>query len=709
MQTIMTEREVFTKGVIASNTFSIKANGKAFKVLIDGLYSDKIRAVIRELWSNAFDSHIAAGKADQPFDCQLPSWTDPVFRVRDYGTSLSHDGVMNLYTTVFESSKEDTNEQVGKLGLGSKSPFAYTDTFTVTAWLNGEKRIYSAYIGSDHVPQIALMSRTADSGKTGLEVSFPVKSSDYSAFVDAAGRVAIGFDVAPKISGGKIANVLDEVAEEGDGWKLWRTSDYSLRAQAKQGCVVYPLDADAIPGLTSGQRDMLRAPIFIDFPIGDLEISASRESLGYDAATCANIKRRVEEIQAEVKARFEDKINSVKTRWEAMEMVAEIQNGNYPAFVRKIVEEMTFKGKTVGRKVMLRPDAVGKGFFLATLDSWSIRNGSTQNPDKHFAASAFVEPGNCIIYLHDTQERVTYAPWRLANHFRKLGNKSQRVLYLRGRFTKRRIAQLKVRLGRPSDDLFVWLHKLPAPDMTGANGPRKPVKVKRVHSRGTSETDVDFELGGYYVPMRRDNILGDDKVGQCAQVGEYAANAVFEALKQLGYIENDATLYGIPATLIRKVKGDQWVNIFDLAQKAVSEMNQKEFLEYRQLGAYDRDMQDIASIVSQIKQHPLGSLGAATDAIRAQDENKRRTGELAHYKFYERIINQLYTYGSAAHNLTQTPAGTSAYNRALKKMSEAYPLLKFINYGHDKAVKDIAKYIDLVDAHNGYGIVPVRD
>ena len=49
MLTAMAPREVSSYGVQATNTFSIRANGKAFKVLIDGLYSDKIRAVVREL------------------------------------------------------------------------------------------------------------------------------------------------------------------------------------------------------------------------------------------------------------------------------------------------------------------------------------------------------------------------------------------------------------------------------------------------------------------------------------------------------------------------------------------------------------------------------------------------------------------------------------------------------------------------------------
>ena len=47
-----------------SSAFTIRTSAKAFKVLSDNLYSDKITAVIRELSCNAYDSHVQAGKKD---------------------------------------------------------------------------------------------------------------------------------------------------------------------------------------------------------------------------------------------------------------------------------------------------------------------------------------------------------------------------------------------------------------------------------------------------------------------------------------------------------------------------------------------------------------------------------------------------------------------------------------------------------------------
>ena len=71
-----------------SHAFTVQAGAKMFQMLSSGLYSDKIRAAIRELSTNAFDSHVDNGCPTRPFDVQLPTKLDPQFRLRDYGTGL---------------------------------------------------------------------------------------------------------------------------------------------------------------------------------------------------------------------------------------------------------------------------------------------------------------------------------------------------------------------------------------------------------------------------------------------------------------------------------------------------------------------------------------------------------------------------------------------------------------------------------------------
>ena len=146
MQFHVAHAEVEAQGFAETASFQIAASGKAFKGLIDGLYSRKIEAAIRELSTNALDAHVAAGNGE-PFEIHLPTHFEPTFYIRDYGTGMSHDLVMRRYRTMFDSTKDglnetdadtDPNSQVGMLGLGSKSFFAYTDTCTLTIWQDGD-------------------------------------------------------------------------------------------------------------------------------------------------------------------------------------------------------------------------------------------------------------------------------------------------------------------------------------------------------------------------------------------------------------------------------------------------------------------------------------------------------------------------------------------------------------------------------------------
>ena len=111
--------EVVLSNVGATGEFRIRNSAKAFKILSDGLYSNKIRAIVRELSCNALDSHIGAGKPNVPFEVHLPTVLEPWFAVRDFGLGLDGDQVTNIYTTYFESTKTDSNAFIGALGLSS--------------------------------------------------------------------------------------------------------------------------------------------------------------------------------------------------------------------------------------------------------------------------------------------------------------------------------------------------------------------------------------------------------------------------------------------------------------------------------------------------------------------------------------------------------------------------------------------------------------
>jgi hypothetical protein len=88
-------KPVQSGGMNISVRFGMDMNGKSFGLLTSGLYSDIITTIVRELSTNAHDSHLAAVKAGLmpeyiPFEVSCPTAFDPHFMVRDFGTGLRY-------------------------------------------------------------------------------------------------------------------------------------------------------------------------------------------------------------------------------------------------------------------------------------------------------------------------------------------------------------------------------------------------------------------------------------------------------------------------------------------------------------------------------------------------------------------------------------------------------------------------------------------
>ena len=233
-------------GLDAPQQFSIQNSQIAFETLSSRLYTDPIRAVIRELSCNAYDAHVAAGKKDQPFEVALPTNFDPSFRIRDYGPGMSHEQVLSLYCTYFASDKTNNNSVIGAFGLGSKSPFAYflrngkAGGFAVISCYGGKARTYAAFIDNGF-PKVELQDeRDTTPGNTGLEVIFPVEQRDVWEFENKARIVFEFFDPPPKFNK-RMEVSRPEYTIETERWGLRKSADteQGTGVRAVMGGVAY--------------------------------------------------------------------------------------------------------------------------------------------------------------------------------------------------------------------------------------------------------------------------------------------------------------------------------------------------------------------------------------------------------------------------------------------------------------------------------------
>lgn len=150
------------------NSFKVNISSVAIKAMID-MYEDKELAVVRELLTNAWDSHIVAGNTDTPIDVDLFHTNPNIFRIRDYGTGISEEDMQD-YCTIYHSSKRESNDQTGCWGVGSKVPFAIVDNYIVSSYYNGTKLTYLMSI-SDSIPKFSLLSRVETTEPNGLEIT----------------------------------------------------------------------------------------------------------------------------------------------------------------------------------------------------------------------------------------------------------------------------------------------------------------------------------------------------------------------------------------------------------------------------------------------------------------------------------------------------------------------------------------------------------
>ena len=303
------KKNVVVSGDFEQTNFKLKADPKAFNILSDKIYTNKVKAVIREISTNAYDAHVAAGN-DEPFDVHLPTDLEPWFSVRDYGTGLSHEDCMEIYTTYFHSTKTDSNDYVGALGLGSKSPYSIADSFTVTSWFNGEKRVYSAYKDENDCPQFALLTADSTDEPNGIEVS--VAAGDCYEFEQEAVSVYKFFDKLPNIN---IDSVVRNIEDEHKQYKI-KTEEFATTTQwgsvtCVMGNVGYRLNRGDIVHAMSDME------VVLYFNIGDLNFTPGRESLSLDDKTKNNVIAKLDLLKEGMKQALQVKIDACETYYEA--------------------------------------------------------------------------------------------------------------------------------------------------------------------------------------------------------------------------------------------------------------------------------------------------------------------------------------------------------------------------------------------------------
>jgi len=299
-------------------------------LLADKIYTHKERAVIRELSCNAHDSHVRALelgtlKEDRPFDVHLPTSLEPWFLIRDYGIGLEDDDIANVYGGIGISTKRDSNDFIGCMGIGSLSVYSLVDSFTVKSYFNGEVRTYQCMRDEKRNPKVIPLSVADTDEPNGLEVKFTVNKNFYK-FEDEAVHVFSFWDgTFPNINNDRVINrrknVIDSYVFKGDNFGM---SASWGQMRAIMGNVSYQIPYEL---------DEFHCDGYLKFDIGELDFDTSRENLEVTDKVRKAIKEKSDGVKSELLNIATKQIESATTDFEKAKLAEKLSNGRVASLI----------------------------------------------------------------------------------------------------------------------------------------------------------------------------------------------------------------------------------------------------------------------------------------------------------------------------------------------------------------------------------------
>lgn len=676
-------------GVLEENEFGILFNDKMARILSKQLYSNVVRAPIREVCCNAWDSHRAAGKLDVPFDVHLPNNMEPWFEVRDYGLGMSHEQVMKQYRIYGASTKSNSNDDIGGLGLGCKAPFAYTDAFTVTTCYQGVRRSYSMIKNERGMPAVVFMGEQPTDEPNGVAVRIPVRQQDMDRFRTEAGEVFRWFSHRPRILGVRDFSVpkntpLDMI--RGDRWYLMESTYYNrMPSVAVMANVAYPIQTER---LDRRFRELLgrNMCVVVEFDNGELEFAPSREELNYDDITIRVLEARLDQVLREARARVEQEFANCTTLWEARAKMRRLSYGGPLSTMISILSQSgfvpQFRGEVVSGNTIYLNNAPGFSKELI-LPSFSLVSETLRAKPV-----TYVDPNVKAVFVRgdvsDASARCRKAYYQKgAPAYLITGSNQQVDLVLR-------------HLGNPPMILASTLDKADRKVMefkgNAWRGTHSYYGRKYKSDRWDDTKTLSTAQGQYYVTQ-----LNLDPVND--QDEEIPLPQMVSAAQELGLISSTTRIYGLNKTNSRLVAdNDKWVR-FDVyfREQVAQRLADPQLMDQVQLQhslAQIRESVVSSDACAQLNRwfgnhtNVLGKL--ARDWITAEKQCK--------------TLNNVATLRMAAHVVgMKIPEPKDQANSLMalhKQVIQQYPLIRVLmnnRYPEEALYKDMVHYVNLVD------------
>lgn len=273
--------------------------------ILSEVYSDPTAAVAREYTTNAMDSHIEAGQT-RPVEITTPSVWQPNLIIQDFGVGMDASDIRNIYANYGASTKRHSDAYNGMLGIGSKSAFAYSNSFTVTGVKNGVRTVVAVSRDDRGRGVMTILSETPTTDGNGVTITIPVSNiQEMTGAVNEFGRylpqgkvLVNGADPSQRDKWTLIVSDVED--DEGNViisniWQVSAGQGFYTRNQSRiiMGNVAYepitPVIAECLQELGT-----YNTYIIAEVPVGGVVFAPSREKLRDTPLT-----RRVEKAIAD--------------------------------------------------------------------------------------------------------------------------------------------------------------------------------------------------------------------------------------------------------------------------------------------------------------------------------------------------------------------------------------------------------------------------
>ena len=375
-----------TTGVSTSSAFKVGDAGVILDILRTKIYKDPIMAICREITCNARDAHREVGTPERPIEIEFPSlWNAGQLRIRDFGPGISPDRMADIFVAFGKSTKRSDNVQTGGFGLGAKTPFAYTDSFTVITVVDGFKYTYAAYIDETKVGQMDLLGKpTITDDRNGTTIVIGITKNDVATFSDYMIKCTKHWDVKPIFHGLNDRYQYPDVSAQysGTGWAfpnsnaVAKSRSYyndSFNSYAIVDGIEYHIDPNAIKGLTDVESTLLRTGFYLYFDVGDLVLAASRDNLHYEDVTNQMIKDRLSLLKKELIDIVQNKIKNANSYLEAVKAYSTVKGVFNRANLMEHITDIKWQGHEI--KETFKASDFGHWATLQTYywDQWDKR------------------------------------------------------------------------------------------------------------------------------------------------------------------------------------------------------------------------------------------------------------------------------------------------------------------------------------------------